>query len=41
MRLSCAPAQLRERSAELEAQGVSEIVYWPMGADVGGELERM
>jgi len=35
------PAQLRERAAALEAQGVAEIVYWPMGADVAGELEQM
>ena len=34
------PAQLRERAAALAAQGVAEIVYWPMG-DVPGELERM
>jgi 5,10-methylenetetrahydromethanopterin reductase len=34
------PAQLRERAAGLAAQGVAEIVYWPMG-DVAGELERM
>jgi 5,10-methylenetetrahydromethanopterin reductase len=35
------PAQLRERAAGLAAQGVAEIVYWPMGSDVAGELERM
>jgi 5,10-methylenetetrahydromethanopterin reductase len=35
------PAQLRERAAGLAAQGVAEIVYWPMGGDVAGELERM
>jgi 5,10-methylenetetrahydromethanopterin reductase len=34
------PAQLRERVAALEAQGVAELVYWPIG-DVAGELERM
>lgn len=33
-------AQLRERAAALEAQGVAELVYWPMG-DVAGELQRM
>lgn len=40
MTLSGTPAQLRERAAGLAAQGVAEIVYWPMG-DVAGELERM
>jgi len=35
------PAQLRERAAGLAAQGVAEIVYWPMGGDIAGELERM
>ena len=35
------PAQLRERAAGLAAQGVAEIVYWPMGVDIAGELERM
>jgi len=34
-------AQLRERAAGLAAQGVAELVYWPMGSDVAGELERM
>jgi 5,10-methylenetetrahydromethanopterin reductase len=38
--LSGTPEQLRERAAALAAQGVSEIVYWPMG-DVASELERM
>jgi 5,10-methylenetetrahydromethanopterin reductase len=33
-------AQLRERAAGLAAQGVAEIVYWPLG-DVAGELARM
>ena len=33
-------AELRERAAQMEAQGVAELVYWPMG-DVVGELERM
>jgi 5,10-methylenetetrahydromethanopterin reductase len=35
------PVQLRERAAGLEAQGIGEIVYWPMGPDVGAELEGM
>jgi len=35
------PAQLRERAAQLAAQGVGEIVYWPIGPDLPGELERM
>ena len=35
------PAQLRERAAGLDAQGVGEIVYWPMGPDLAGELEGM
>ncbi len=35
------PAQLRERAAALAAQGVAELVYWPMGEDVPGELARM
>jgi 5,10-methylenetetrahydromethanopterin reductase len=35
------PVQLRERAAGLAAQGVAELVYWPMGSDVAGELERM
>ena len=35
------PAQLRERTAGLAAQGVAEIVYWPMSDDIAGELERM
>lgn len=39
--LSGTPAALRERVAALEAQGVAELVYWPMGGDVAGELERM
>jgi len=38
--LSGTPAQLRARAAALAAQGVGEIVYWPMG-DIAGELERM
>jgi 5,10-methylenetetrahydromethanopterin reductase len=35
------PEQLRERAVGLAAQGVAEIVYWPMGGDIAGELERM
>ncbi|MGH7289455.1 MAG: LLM class flavin-dependent oxidoreductase [Myxococcota bacterium] len=38
---SGSPAQLRERAAGLEAQGIGEIVYWPMGPDLAGELEQM
>jgi 5,10-methylenetetrahydromethanopterin reductase len=38
---SGSPAALRERVTTLEAQGVAEIVYWPFGADIAGELERM
>ncbi len=33
--------QLREKAREMEGQGVAELVYWPMGPDVDGELERM
>ena len=33
-------AELRERAAQMEEQGVAELVYWPMG-DLEGELERM
>ena len=35
------PAQLRERAAAYEAQGIAEIVYAPMGPDVPGELRAM
>lgn len=35
------PAQLRERAAGLAAQGVAEILYWPMGPDIAAELTRM
>jgi 5,10-methylenetetrahydromethanopterin reductase len=35
------PAALRERAAGLPAQGVRELVYWPMGPDLEGELEAM
>ncbi len=34
-------AQLRERAAEYEAGGVTELVYQPAGPDVVGELARM
>ncbi len=33
--------QLRERAGQLAAQGVGEIVYWPIGPDLPGELEKM
>jgi 5,10-methylenetetrahydromethanopterin reductase len=32
---------LRERAAEYEAGGVTELVYQPAGPDVAGELGRM
>ena len=35
------PAQLRDRLAAYEAQGVVELVYAPMGSDIPGELEAM
>ncbi len=35
------PAQLRDRVAEYEAGGVTELVYQPAGPDVAGELARM
>ena len=35
------PESLRERAAQLEGQGVRELVYWPMGPDLEGELEAM
>lgn len=35
------PAELRHKAKELEAKGVSELVYWPLGPDVAGELARM
>jgi 5,10-methylenetetrahydromethanopterin reductase len=38
--LTGTPAALRERVAELTANGVTEIVYQPAGADIPGELER-
>lgn len=33
--------QLRERMAEMEASGVTEITYQPAGPDIEGELRRM
>jgi 5,10-methylenetetrahydromethanopterin reductase len=35
------PEELRARAAQLAAQGVGEIVYWPIGPDLAGELEHM
>lgn len=35
------PDQLRERAEEMRATGVSELIYWPLGGDIEGELERM
>lgn len=35
------PEQLRERLAAYQVQGVSELVYAPMGPDVAGELRAM
>ncbi len=35
------PAQLRDRAAAYEAQGIAEIVYAPIGPDVPGELRAM
>ena len=35
------PQALRQRAAELADQGVRELVYWPMGPDLEGELEAM
>jgi alkanesulfonate monooxygenase SsuD/methylene tetrahydromethanopterin reductase-like flavin-dependent oxidoreductase (luciferase family) len=35
------PAQLRDRIAEYDAIGVTELVYQPAGPDVVGELTRM
>lgn len=35
------PAQLRDRVAEYEAGGVTELVYQPAGHDIAGELARM
>jgi len=35
------PAQLCERAAAYEAQGIAEIVYAPIGPDVPGELRAM
>ncbi|MQA87506.1 MAG: LLM class flavin-dependent oxidoreductase [Streptosporangiales bacterium] len=36
--LTGTPAQLRERLAELEAAGMTEIAYQPAGPDIGREL---
>ena len=41
MSFSGTAAQLRERAAELEAAGVTELAYQPAGPDIPGELERM
>ncbi len=35
------PAELRQKAKELEAKGVSELIYWPLGPDIRGELARM
>jgi len=35
------PDELRERAAAYAAQGISELVYAPMGPDVPGELRAM
>jgi 5,10-methylenetetrahydromethanopterin reductase len=35
------PAQLREKVAAYEAQGVTEIAYQPAGPDIPGELARL
>lgn len=35
------PAELRQKAKELEAKGVGELVYWPLGPDLPGELARM
>ena len=34
-------AQLRDRLAQLESAGVTELAYQPAGPDIPGELERM
>ena len=39
--LTGSPEQVRERLEALEAAGVTEFVYAPMGADVAHELEAM
>jgi 5,10-methylenetetrahydromethanopterin reductase len=41
MSFSGTAAQLRERAAQLEAAGVTELAYQPAGPDIPGELERM
>ena len=35
------PDELRARCEQLRSQGVAELVYWPMGRDLDGELEAM
>lgn len=35
------PAELRDRVADLDAAGVTELAYQPAGPDIPGELERM
>jgi 5,10-methylenetetrahydromethanopterin reductase len=34
------PAQLRERLAEWQNKGLTEIAYQPAGRDIPGELRR-
>jgi 5,10-methylenetetrahydromethanopterin reductase len=41
MSFSGTAAQLRERVAQFEAAGVTELAYQPAGPDIPGELERM
>jgi 5,10-methylenetetrahydromethanopterin reductase len=38
--LTGAAAQIRERLDEMEAAGVTEIVYQPAGPDIGHELVK-
>lgn len=35
------PAELRQKAKDLEAKGVGELVYWPLGPDMPGELAHM
>jgi 5,10-methylenetetrahydromethanopterin reductase len=35
------PAELRDKVAQLEAAGATELAYQPAGPDIPGELERM
>jgi 5,10-methylenetetrahydromethanopterin reductase len=35
------PEALRDKVAELEASGITEIAYQPAGPDIPGELERL